>query len=441
MNPQLSNNDTAACDAEAPRDDVARLAAASSAQPRADRIAVLLPSLEGGGAERSMLILIEGFLAAGQTVDLVLCQAKGAYLGRIPEGATMTELQPTGNLPTRWLATVRDPGDFFALLRPVLLASKIAPEIARLGALRRYLQDHSPDVVLSALTYANVVAIWAKQLSRSQIPVVVSERIALSSYCADPANSRKWRWRYLPELVRRTYAGANAVVAVSRDVADDLVAAIGLNAKSVTAIHNPVVDDALRERARHPLTHPWFAPGSPPVVLAVGRLTEQKDFATLLRAFAVVRATRESRLVILGEGRLRDKLQSLADQLGIRADVDLPGFVENPFQYMARAAVLVLSSQYEGLPGVLIQALACGCPVVSTDCPGGSREILADGKHGALVPVGDIQGIAQAVLAEFDKPTPRDLLLHRAEQFSVAHGVRDYLALLDAVVAESRQQA
>jgi glycosyltransferase involved in cell wall biosynthesis len=417
------------------------MTAASPAAARADRIAVLLPSLEGGGAERSMLTLIAGFLAAGRSVDLVLCQAKGAYLGEIPPGATMTELQHTGWLATRWLATARSPGDFFALLRPVLLARKIAPEIARLDALRRYIEVHRPDVVLSALTYANLVAIWAKQQARSPIPVVVSERIALSSYCADPANSRKWRWRYLPELVRRTYAGANAVVAVSHDVAEDLVTTIGLGEQSVTAIRNPVVDDTLRARARQAPAHPWFVPGAPPVILAVGRLTEQKDFATLMRAFAVVRATRESRLVILGEGRLRDNLEALATALGIRADVDLPGFVENPFQYMARAAVLVLSSQYEGLPGVLIQALACGCPVVSTDCPGGSREILADGKYGALVDVGDASGIADAILAEFDTPTPRDRLLHRAEEYSVAHGVNNYLALLDSVVAQTARRA
>jgi glycosyltransferase involved in cell wall biosynthesis len=414
--------------------------AAASGTARAQRIAVLLPSLEGGGAERSMLTLIKGFLAAGRTVDLVLCQAKGAYLGEIPVGATMTELQRSGKLATRWLATVSNPGDFFALLRPVLLASKIAPEIARLDSLRRYLDDRHPDVVLSALTYANLVAIWAKQTSRSRLPVVVSERIALSSYCADPANSRKWRWRYLPEVVRRSYAAADAVVAVSRDVATDLVNAIGISEQSVTAIHNPVVDDNLREHARQPLDHPWFAPGAPPVILAVGRLTEQKDFATLMQAFAIVRARRESRLVILGEGRLRESLQALANALGIGADVELAGFVENPFRYMARAAVLVLSSQYEGLPGVLIQALGCGCPVVSTDCPGGSREILADGKYGALVAVGDAPGIAQAVLTELQDPSAREPLLQRAEAFSVAHGVNQYLALLDAVVAQTARR-
>jgi glycosyltransferase involved in cell wall biosynthesis len=146
---------------------------------------------------------------------------------------------------------------------------------------------------------------------------------------------------------------------------------------------------------------------------------------------------RAARLVILGEGRLREDLQALAESLGIQADLAMPGFVENPFQYMARAAVLVLSSQYEGLPGVLIQALACACPVVSTDCPGGAREILADGAYGALVAVGDAEGMAQAILRELGDPTPKDRLLRRAEDFSVESGVSNYLSLLDAVVTRA----
>ncbi len=398
---------------------------------------MLLPSLEGGGAERSMLNLVKGFLSLGRTVDLVLCQAKGAYLGEIPVGATMIELEATGNLQARWIAASGNFSDFFALLRPVLLATKIAPEILRLRSLQHYIETYRPDVILSALTYANLVAIWAKHMSGSNVPVVVSERIALSTYCAAPSNFRKWRWRYLPKVVSRTYPGADAVVTVSSDVAEDLVTSIGLKKSSVTTIHNPVVDDGLRARAQQALQHPWFAPDTVPVILAVGRLTEQKDFATLLRAFAGVREKREARLVILGEGRLRENLQELARTLGIAADVEMPGFVDNPFQYMARASVLVLSSQYEGLPGVLIQALACACPVVSTDCPGGSREILEDGKIGALVAVGDADGMALAILSQLDNPTSKDVLLRRAEDFSVEGGVSNYLALLDAVVTSA----
>jgi glycosyltransferase involved in cell wall biosynthesis len=403
----------------------------------ASRIAVLLPSLEGGGAERSMLNLIKAFLVQGRTVDLLLCQAKGAYLGEIPEGATMIELDATGGLAARWVAAMTRIRDFSALLRPVLLAKKNAPEIARIQSLQHYMETQRPDAILSALTYTNLVAIWTRQRSGSRVPVIVSERIALSPYCAAPCNSRKWRWRYLPELVRRTYPGADAVVSVSNQVADDLATSAGLDRQSITTIYNPVVDDSLHANAQQPLDHPWFTPDAAPVILGVGRLSEQKDFATLIRAFAAVRTTAEARLVILGEGRLREDLEALADTLGIRADVDLPGFVQNPFQYMSRASVLVSSSEYEGLPGVLIQALACGCPVVSTDCPGGSAEILVDGEYGALVDVGDAEAMALAILAELDNPTASDILLQRAEDFSVEQAGNNYLALLDSAVEQT----
>jgi len=411
-----------------------------SADIRAGRIAVLLPSLEGGGAERSMLTLVETFLAQGRTVDLVLCKAKGAYLDEIPEGATKIELQPTGGLRARWIVAMANKRDFSALLRPVLLAKKNAPEIARIRSLQQYIEEHRPDVILSALSYANLAAIWAKQMSHSRVPIVVSERNALSTYCAAPANYRKWRWRYLPEVVRRTYPGADAIVAVSEHVAGELTDSVGLKAGSVRTIHNPVVDDTVRAKAQMIPDHPWFAADAVPVVLGVGRLANQKDFATLVRAFAQVRKHRQARLVILGEGRLRKDLEKLADKLGIRADVDLPGFVANPFQYMARAAVLVSSSVFEGLPGVLIQALACGCPVVSTDCPGGSAEVLAHGKYGALVDIGDAGAMARAIMAELDNPTARDILLHRAEDFSVEGAARHYLELLEAVVTQAAVQ-
>lgn len=404
---------------------------------RAERIAVLLPSLEGGGAERSMLNLVRGFLERGRAVDLVLCQAKGSLLGQEPGDANLVELEATPELPARLIAALGDPRLFSALLRPVLLARKVAPEIARLRSLQHYLKTCHPSVLLSALPYANLVALWASDRCGSPAPVVTSERIAIHSYCTAPANARKWRWRYAPELIRRTYPDAAAVVTVSRHAAAELTGEIGLPPHNITTIYNPVVDDTLRARAAEPLEHAWFSPGAAPVILAAGRLTEQKDFATLLRAFAIVRANREARLVILGEGRLRSELQALASALGIEKDVAMPGFVDNPFQYMSRSSVFVLSSEYEGLPGVLIQAMACGCPVVSTDCPGGSREILADGAFGALTRMGDEQEMACAINAELDNPIDRERLLQRAEEFSVDRAVDHYLALLDSVVSQA----
>ncbi len=382
-----------------------------------------------------MLNLIGAFLARGRAVDLVLCQAKGSYLGEVPEGVNLVELRPTGSIRTRWHAARVGIRDLLALLRPVLLARKIAPETARLRALQQYIEDSRPRVIVSALPYANLIAIWAKLKAGYDLPVIVSERIAIATYCAAPSNFRKWRWRYLPALVRRTYPNADKVVAVSNYVAAELTGVVGLPRQIVTTIYNPVVDNSLRERAREALEHPWFNPGGAPVILGVGRLTEQKDFATLIRAFSRVRGDREARLVILGEGSLRADLENLAANLGFGADVDMPGFVANPLKYMARASVLVLSSEYEGLPGVLIQALACGCPVISTNCPGGSAEILADGEYGALVDIGDDDAMARAILAELDTPGSRDQLLRRAESFTVESAVDNYLELIDSLAA------
>jgi glycosyltransferase involved in cell wall biosynthesis len=218
-------------------------------------------------------------------------------------------------------------------------------------------------------------------------------------------------------------------------VADDLAAVTGVQRDSVTTIYNPVVDDKLYEQANAPLEHPWFAPGSVPVILGVGRLTDQKDFPTLLRAFARVRARRKVRLVILGEGKLRSALEDMIAELGLQADVQLPGFVQNPFNFMAKAAVLGLSSLYEGLPGVLIQALACGCPVVSTNCPGGSAEILDDGKIGPLVTPGDDAAFAEALECVLDDPPDKSGLRERAELFSTDRASEQYLGLLDDLAA------
>jgi glycosyltransferase involved in cell wall biosynthesis len=207
-------------------------------------------------------------------------------------------------------------------------------------------------------------------------------------------------------LVRRYYPWADEIVAVSQGVADDLLELTDLPPSKVRVLPNPVVTPELVQRAAEPLDDPWFTAGAAPVVLGAGRLDQQKDFPTLIRAFAAVRSRRPARLVILGEGPERGQLESLVEELGITADVRLPGFVSNPFSYMARAAVFVLSSAWEGMPGVLIQAMACGAPVVATDCESGPREALAGGKYGRLVPVGDHLALADAIAGTLDALRP-----------------------------------
>ena len=384
-----------------------------------------------------MLNLARAFLARGRKVDLVLCRGRGAYLEHIPDAAELTTLDPTSGLRGRLAAALANSDRFVPLLRPVLLPLKTSSEIRHIVSLRRYLRDWRPDVLLSALTYANLIALWARHAADVPVPVVVSERIALSQHCRNESNQRKWHWRFLPPLVGKSYPDADAIVAVSNHVADDLAAVAGLRRESIMTIYNPVVDEALYRQANAPLEHPWFAPGSVPVILGVGRLTEQKDFSTLLRAFARVRAVRKARLVILGEGKQRQVLETMVRELDLEADVQLPGFVSNPFNYMARAAVLGLSSLYEGLPGVLIQALACGCPVVSTDCPGGSAEILDNGRFGRLVTPGDDAAFAEALQSVLDEPPDKQQLQARAESFAIDHAAEQYLALLDRLAVNN----
>jgi glycosyltransferase involved in cell wall biosynthesis len=207
-----------------------------------------------------------------------------------------------------------------------------------------------------------------------------------------------------PYLQRTFYPWASSVVAVSRGAADDLARTSGLPRDRVQVVYNPVITPTMIALAGQTPDHPWFAPGQPPVILGVGRLTRQKDFPTLLRAFAEVRRRRAARLIILGEGEDRSALEALARELGVAGDVALPGFRDNAMAYMARSALFVLSSAWEGLPTVLIEALAAGTRVVSTDCPSGPREILEDGRLGLLVPVGDPAALAEAMIDTLDQP-------------------------------------
>jgi glycosyltransferase involved in cell wall biosynthesis len=234
----------------------------------------------------------------------------------------------------------------------------------------------------------------------------------------------------MAHLVRKFYPAADAVIAVSTGIADDLKHVIGLNGTKVSIIHNPVITDAIAPLREAPADHPWFTDGGPPIVIGVGRLTTQKGFDDLIRAFALVRARRAARLVILGTGRDHDQLTALVHELGLAEVVDLPGWVANPHAYMARANVFVLSSRYEGFGNVLVEALASGCPIVATDCVGGPADILEGGRFGHLVPVGDLEAMAEAILEALDAPADVDALRRRAMDFHVDRIVERYCEVL-----------
>lgn len=365
------------------------------------KLCLFIPSLRGGGAERMFVRIATRFADLGHHVDLVVMSAKAAeYCDELSPAVRLVDL----HTPRLWTS---------------------------LPAFRRYLQRERPDAVISAMPLANAIAAWAKQLLRDPPILILTEHNAVSLAFGDLDVPR---YRPLMWAIRSSYRFADGLVGVSGGVAGRLRQMPGVDTRKVSVVYNPAWHPSMASRAREPVLHPWFPErGRAPVVLAAGRLEAQKDFATLLRAFALLQRRRPVRLVILGEGSLRPLLEELAQTLGVDRDVSMPGFVENPFAYMARAVLLALSSIHEGFANVLIEAMACGTPVVSTDCPSGPSEILDRGRYGPLVPVGDHAALATAIEQQLDHPTPADVLRARAREFSAEASVDGYLQIVRAL--------
>lgn len=355
-------------------------------------VCLFLPSLTGGGAERAAVNLLEGFVERGLKVDLVLQNAVGTFLAKVPPEVRVIDLKSPGIVP-------------------------------KTLALMRYLRQEQPKVLLSLLDNVNSAG-WAQRFTGVPTRVVVSVQNNLSQ------DFRGVKGKLKPYLVRFSFPWADEIVAVSQGVAEDLARISGLAKENIRVIYNPVVTPELFEKAKEPIDDPWFAPGEPPVLLGVGRLVLQKDFPTLIQAFALVRQRCRARLTILGEGEKRPQLEALVRELGLEAEVSLPGFVQNPYAYMARSAVFVLSSAWEGFGNVVAEAMAAGTSVVSTDCQSGPAEILEGGRYGKLVSVGDAAALAEAILATLSQPTDPEVLRQRSRAFSVDLVVDQYLEVL-----------
>ncbi len=354
----------------------------------------VLPSLVGGGAERNFLHYSKAACAAGYDAHLVLIRATGELTGRIDPGIRVTDLAASR-------------------------ARYAVPSLARLIARER------PAAIFSRLWPANAAALTAAALARTGARRIAGQAMALSQdtdrTAARISLGRRLRLAALLRL-------ADVVIAPSEGVREDLAHWLGLPQHRLAAVPNPLDLDAIVRESRAPAPHPWTSRGGPPVILGVGRLNPQKNFAMLIEAFARVRAAREARLIILGEGPLRPRLEAQVRALGLAADVQLPGFVDNPFAYYARAGVFALSSDREAWANVVAEALACGCPVVSTDCPWGPPEILAGGRFGRLVPVGDAAAMAAALMTALDAPPAKDALIARAGEFAVKNCFQKLIA-------------
>ena len=395
-----------------------------------------------------MLTLAGALVERGYRVDLVLLRLRGPYRAAIPEGIAV--YHHLARKPDRELARyIRARG---LALRPLRtgplealagwrrLRRRFPRAANRLSRLRgglgvaRYIREAGPDLLLSALHLANDAAVLAAALTGRNLPVAVSLRNNVG---------RRYDERQLC-LARALTPEADAVVAVSRGVAADAVETLRLDAGRVHTIYNPKPLGEIRRLAEMAVDHPWFAEGEPPVVLSVFRHGGgQKDPATLVRAFGLVRRETPARLAILGRLSTanRQEILSLAGSLGAESDIALLGFDENPFRYMRRAALFVLSSRYEGLPNVLIEAMACGTPVVATDAPFGPDEILEAGRWGPLTPVGDAPALARAIVESLEGNTVAgEALRRRADDFSVERAVAAYDALFETLIGRNRAE-
>ena len=388
-------------------------------------LALFLPALQGGGAERVVLDLARAFSQSGHLVDLVLSRLRGELVSDVPDSVRIVELG-TPRPAISILSLLRLPVDTWSAILPAL-ARKPLKKVRSLPRLERYLVEERPDVLMASTDIPNLLALWAARLARAETRVFVKQDISLAQRVKKATSPLE---RKLPRLIRRWYPRADGIIAVSAGVADELVQVADVPREKIRVIYNPVDLRRIATLAAEAIDDPWFRPGEPPVLVAAGRLHKQKDYPTLFRAFSRARARTKLRLVILGEGEERPQLEALSRELGLSEDVRLLGFQRNPYAYMARATAFVLSSVYEGLPTVLIEALACGCRVVSTDCPTGPSELLEGGRYGRLVPVADDAALAEGILATLHAPRSAEQLRRKAESFSIETVADSYLRLL-----------
>ncbi|MCP5419854.1 MAG: glycosyltransferase [Gammaproteobacteria bacterium] len=359
------------------------------------RIAIFIPTFGDGGVEHMLVNLARGFADFGLTVDFLVKDRHLPYLPTLGEHVNLVELRTAKprELLERLLTYLRQ-------AHPAILMSAKGRDDRLTVQTKRHL-SHPPRIFLRAGTN-----ITGRLSGRQRNPF------------------KRWLEH---RALRRLYAQADGVICVSHGVADDLARITGLSRDFMQVLRNPVVLPEMVAKAQAPVDHPWLAPDQPPVILGAGGLRRQKNFPLLIRAFARVRAQRPCRLLILGEGRQRERLLELAGELGVGDAVQLPGFIDNPYAYMARAALFVLSSHWEGSPNVLAEALAVGTPVVSTDCPSGPREILQGGRYGRLVPVDDEAALSHAIAAALDVRSDPAQLRMAVHEYTLANSSAAYL--------------
>jgi len=362
------------------------------------RLAVLLSFSGDGGVERMVTHLCTEFANHVQ-VDLLAIKAQGHHVSRIPPSVNLIRLESRHS----WTSV---------------------------GEIARYLRQAKPDAMLVAKDRAGRAAIRARARVGAQMPLWIRLGTNLSAALERKSAFNRWL-RTAP--MRRLYALASGVIAVSEGVRQDTLAITGLAPERVRVIRNPVITPELEALAREPVDHPWLPPREQrgePVIMGMGRLTRQKDFPTLIRAFAAMQAQRPARLILLGEGRDRDALAALAQELGVADRLHFAGFQKNPYAWLSKADLFVLSSAWEGSPNALTEALALGVPSVSTRCPSGPDELLAEGRYGPLVNVGDHAALAVAMSQVLAEPLAPAMLRQAVDEYRVERSAAAYLRTL-----------
>lgn len=366
----------------------------------------VLPNVHGGGAQRVTLNIIRHLDRAKYRPSLIILTELGEYTHLIPHDARLFHLKCSNAHRALW-------------------------------RLAKLIKNEEPDILYSALNYVNCVVLAAKSLSRSRAATIVSEHSYLSgkieseSYNELVANAMRW-----------LYPRADKVICVSQAMADDLRHVLNLPPSQLEVIYNPIVDDQLLRQAEEPVSEiPWFiGQQNYSIILAVGNLVPEKGHDHLIKAFKIIRDIIDARLIIIGEGKKRNELEQLTKDLGIQEEIRLPGFLNNPYKFMARADVFVLSSVIEGLPTVLVEAMACGIPVVASDCPSGPSEVIIHGENGLLVPPADPETLAKAILRILqDKKLASRLAQNgkvRANDFRIQKIVKEYESLMQRLVAQ-----
>jgi glycosyltransferase involved in cell wall biosynthesis len=366
--------------------------------PESPKVAFFVQNLRYGGAQKVTINIANGLTSRGYDVDLVTANFEGDFVSDISSDLHVVDLD--------------------------------VPSVAGLGVLagiprlKSYLESAQPDVLIGAQTHANIAAVLAARVAKVSLHVTLTEHSAFGR----SEGFKDWLTNTLASSV---YTLADEVVGVSGGVVESIVENTRVDSAATSVLYNPIDLESVRARSKEPVDDKWITDPDIRPVVSVSRLESQKNLSLLLRAFETVNERHpDTRLIIVGKGSERRRLSELARSLDIEDVVSFPGYVDNPYGYMRQSAVFVLSSRYEGLPTVLIEALACGCSIVSTDCPYGPREILADGEYGQLVPVDDDLALADAIGATLESPADPQKIIKRSEDFSMSNGIDRYEAYI-----------